>query len=94
MVSEEDEKRARRKAEGLDREKRAREERKRRKRRKEEEEEGKVGFAAADKAKEKRKRREGGHGRRDGDVGPSRRQAGEGHKSNKQDVAKAGKTKV
>ena len=77
VVSEEEEKRARRNAEGLDREKRVREERKRRRRRKEEEEKGKhLGAEERKRKEEKKKNRKEGQGRRKGEVGSSRVQEG------------------
>ncbi|KAL9075871.1 MAG: hypothetical protein Q9161_001264 [Pseudevernia consocians] len=87
VVSEEDEKRARRKAEGLDREKRAREERKRRKRR--EEEQGKRAALEKAKQREERKRRDEGRGQRDSDAGISRRKTDTEHRGRRRDIEKA-----
>ena len=87
VVGEEEEKRARRKAEGLDRE------RQRRRRKRREEEQGKEKGKSAIAGKEKRRGREGeGHGRREGEVGPSKRQAGGEDRDRRREVDKARKT--
>ena len=91
VVGEEDEERARRKAEGLDREKRAREERKRRKRR-EEDEKGKRAAAEKEKRGGERKWRGDGRGWRDSEAGPSRRQVDGGKRDRRRDVEKVRKT--
>lgn len=91
VVGEEDEERARRKAEGLDREKRAREERKRRKRRGEDEK-GKRAATEKEKRRGERKWRGDGRGWRDSEAGPSRRQVDGGKKDCRRDVEKVRKT--
>ena len=91
VVSEEEEKRARRKAEGLDREKQAREERKKRKLR--EEDDGKRAVAEKEKRRAERKRREEGQGRREGEAGPLGRQADGEHRKRRRDVEKARRPK-
>lgn len=91
VVSEEEEKRARRKAEGLDREERAREERKRRKRR--EREEGKRAAAEKEKRRGERKRREREQGRREDEAGMSRRRGDTEHRDRRRDVEKTRRPK-
>ncbi|KAF6230357.1 hypothetical protein HO133_004699 [Letharia lupina] len=91
VVSEEEEKRARRKAEGLDREKQARKERKKRKLR--EEYDGKRAVAEKEKRRAERKRREEGQGRREGEAGPLGRQADGEHRKRRRDVEKARRPK-
>ena len=91
VVSEEDEKRARRKAEGLDREKRAREERKKRKRR--DEERGKRAALDKEKRGEERQRRGEDQGRRDDAAGMSRRREAAEHRDRRRDVEKARRPK-
>ena len=88
VVGEEEEKRARRKAEGLDRE------RQRRRRKRREEEERKAKGKSAGAGKEKRRGKDEGHGRRDGDVGPSKRQAGDEDRDRRREVDKARKSNV
>ena len=92
VVSEKDARRARRKAEGLDREKRSTEERKRRKRR--EEADRKRAAAGKDRRRGETRRREDVQGQRDGKTDPSRRQACEEHRDSRRDADKARKSKV
>ena len=90
VVGEEEEKRARRKAEGLDRER----QRRRRKRRDEEEGRERETGKPAVAGKEKRRAREEGHGRREGEVGPSKRQIGGQDRDHRRELHNARKTNV
>lgn len=86
VVGEEEEKRARRKAEGLDRE------RQRRGRKRRQEEEAKAKGKSAGAGKEKRRGREEGHGRREGEVGPSKRQASGEDRNRRREAHKASRS--
>lgn len=86
VVSKEDEERARRKAEGLDRERRAREERKKRKRR--EQGEGKRIALEKEKRRAEMKGREEEQGRREDETGVLRRREDAEHGDRRQDVEK------
>ena len=91
VVSEEDEEKAGRKAEGLDREKRAREERKKKKRK--QELEGKRAVLEKEKRRGERKRREHEQGRREDEVDTSRRRGDVEHRDRRGDVEKARRPK-
>ena len=93
LVSGEDEERARRKAEGLDREKRAREERKRRRMQEWKEEGRRTAAGQKETRRAERKRRGGERGGRDGEAGLSRRQDAE-QRDPRRDAEKARKSKV
>ena len=92
VVSKEDEERARRKAEGLDRERRAREERKKRKRR--EQGEGKRIALEKEKRRAEMKRREEEQGRREDATGVPRGREDAEHRDRRGDVAKTRGSKV
>ncbi|KAL9132358.1 MAG: hypothetical protein Q9175_006471 [Cornicularia normoerica] len=92
VVSEKDEKRAKRKAEGLDREKRAREEREKRKRR-EEEKGAKRAAAEKEKRRGERTRRGQEQVRKEDEAGVSRRRGNAEHRHRRRDVEKARRPK-
>lgn len=92
VVSEKDEKRAKRNAEGLDREKRAREEREKRKRR-EEEKGGKRAATEKEKRRGERTRRGQEQVRKEDEAGVSKRRGNAEHRHRRRDVEKAERPK-